>query len=716
MKASAHCVMAMSLVLFLTGCSGRGKEHGAPATLVRFDSTFDFDRLSLKLADAALTHQETLRITTAIAEGNSLPEVVIRPRMGKWDLSGRQYILFNVKNTGLHELHLSCWLEPAKPHRMELFPREEKPCYLKIYPTRWTFDTPVELHGFLQAAPGDPPLVNPHNIAGVGISVLNADQKHSIDISEIQAGGWMTNLKAATFFPFIDEYGQYSHEDWPGKIHSLKDFVRNRQAEERELAADPGPVDRSAYGGWTRGPQLAATGFFRVEKYGDKWWFVDPEGYLFWSFGLCMTRSVNEGPDSLVNRNVTPLTGREHYFLNLPPEDSVLGQFYGTGNWAPRGYYKGRTPYRTYDFAKANLFRKYGPNWPAIYNELVHRRFRSWGINTLGHRSDRQILMLRNTPYVASIDFEDARFIEGSEAFVTRFFDVFDPSFRKALRAALDAERGVSIGDPWCLGFFVNHEIAWGEDDTALALAALRSPADQPAKIGFVQDLRRKYGTVARLNAAWDASFESWDELLAASFEPDRRKARADLLAFNKKIADTYFRIVRQELKSAAPNQLYLGCRFAGRPPLVLEVAAAYTDVVSFSVYDYTAEYLQLPGGIDKPILISEFHFGALDRGLLYPSHHTMAINQQDRAARLISFVEGALKNPYIVGAHWFQYRDEPTAGRGDGENYQCGFVDICDTPYPETIRAARLLSRTLYPFRIDANREISLSLAPQLR
>ena len=59
-----------------------------------------------------------------------------------------------------------------------------------------------------------------------------------------------------------------------------------------------------------------------------------------------------------------------------------------------------------------------------------------------------------------------------------------------------------------------------------------------------------------------------------------------------------------------------------------------------------------------------------------------------------------ALKNPLLVGTHWFQYGDQATTGRGDGENYQIGFVDICDTPYAETIQACRAVSYALYPYR----------------
>ena len=42
----------------------------------------------------------------------------------------------------------------------------------------------------------------------------------------------------------------------------------------------------SKYGGF-KDIKVKATGFFHVEKIDEKWWFVDPEGYLFFSNGSC---------------------------------------------------------------------------------------------------------------------------------------------------------------------------------------------------------------------------------------------------------------------------------------------------------------------------------------------------------------------------------------------------------------------------------------------
>jgi hypothetical protein len=47
----------------------------------------------------------------------------------------------------------------------------------------------------------------------------------------------------------------------------------------------------SKYGGWKE-KQAQATGFFHVSKIGDRWWAVDPEGYLYFNVAL---NSINMG-------------------------------------------------------------------------------------------------------------------------------------------------------------------------------------------------------------------------------------------------------------------------------------------------------------------------------------------------------------------------------------------------------------------------------------
>jgi hypothetical protein len=102
---------------------------------------------------------------------------------------------------------------------------------------------------------------------------------------------------------------------------------------------------------------------------------------------------------------------------------------------------------------------------------------------------------------------------------------------------------------------------------------------------------------------------------------------------------------------------------------------------------------------MDFPVIIGEFHFGALDRGMFDPGLKA-AGNQQDRSEKYAAYIKAAAEAPWCVGAHWFQYTDQPLTGRSDGENYNIGFIDATDDPYPELRAAARAIHTQLYPLR----------------
>ena len=166
-----------------------------------------------------------------------------------------------------------------------------------------------------------------------------------------------------------------------------------------------------------------------------------------------------------------------------------------------------------------------------------------------------------------------------------------------------------------------------------------------------------------------------------------------------------YFGACRDAIKAIAPNKLYLGCRFVGyrQSSALLAAAGEFCDVVSVNGYCnsiYNVPQGTLSGnGYDKPMMHTEFHFGCIDRGMF--SGGLSPVGTQAERARLYRrFVEGALMHPCMVGCHWFQYRDQPVQGRGDGEAYEVGFVDVCDRPYPELTRSARAVAETMYEKR----------------
>ena len=709
---------ASSLVLlpcfFLVMASAEAGQPGRPAGAM--------DRAAAT-PDARIERDGAVwRVRVTRSEGR--PGITFLPQAGAWDVTGLGHMKARVKNVGKRTLNVHLAVDNPDSDRAErkgcciasatIAPGEAQTLEVTI-----TARPPKNLEAALRGMRGTPGGfqtragrgIDPANVAGISVYVYRPGTDYEYEVSDLRAGGEPTfplpeNLDE--LFPMIDRFGQYMHKDWPGKTHSDDELVAQREREAADLAARPGPEGWNQYGGWLDGPKLEATGRFRVEKWRDKWWFVDPEGRLFWSHGLVrVTWSCA----------YTPITGRRHLFADLPAPDSPLGAFYGRSTWAISGLYERGA--ETYNFSGANLLRKYGPGWPEAFAEVCHRRLRSWGLNTMANCSQPAIYLKRKTPYTAtvySLDsppddspggtgyvatiHDDGRVIEAAGGGWGKFPDVFDPSFQATLLAEVAQHRGKAAGDPWCLGYFPGNELSWGRDETWLARAVLASPADQPAKRVLVDDLKAKYETIEKLNEAWHTDHVSWDALLDSTTPPGEQHGRDDLAAFLAKIADAYFRQCREAVKEIDPEGLYLGCRFAGwSHGVVFRTAARYSDVISVNRYTESLADLRLPDGIDRPVLIGEFHFGALDRGKFHASLRPVA-DQEARGAAYEKYVRSALENPLVVGTHWHQYGDQATTGRDDGENFQNGFVDVCDSPYAETIAACRRIGYRLYYVR----------------
>ncbi|MBN1124232.1 MAG: hypothetical protein JXA82_04430 [Sedimentisphaerales bacterium] len=686
MKKSMQ-LMSVLLVLAATGMTADNRVLYEPGSVDALESIVPSDAQCRRTGEG---------ITVQTGHEKPWPGVTIKAERGKWDLSPFNYLQMQVKNTCERRAVIHCRVDNPGANGVDhcltdqatIEPGQMGIITVRFHSTPWVLSEPLELIG-MRGYPQHQGKLDTGNVIGLVVFVNRPNEDYSFQIQKITTGGSVRILDSKTFYPFIDEYGQFIHADWPGKVKRSGDLQLHLKQEQKDLAEHPEPEEWNQYGGWAKGPKLKATGFFRVEKVQGKWWLVDPEGRLFWSHGI----------DCVGESNETPISDREHYFQWLPEENSPFASFYSRGSWAPHGYYQTHSPYRTFDFSRANFLRKYGKNWQGKFSVITHRRLRSWGMNTIGNWSQANIYLMQKTPYVGTIHFT-ARVLEGSTGYWGKFYDVFDPSFREGMQKAVQSQIERGIADPWCIGFFVHNELAWG-DDTSLAIAALKSPADQPAKKVFIQDLKSKYGTIGKLNQVWDSSYSSWERMIDSTDEPDKMKAAEDLGAFYTKTAETYFATIREEFKKVSPKQLYLGCRFAWVNNRAAQAAAKYCDVVGYNRYAYTCADLKLPEDIDMPIIIGEFHFGALDRGMFHTGLKP-TLDQEDRAQKYKDYVRSALGNPYIIGTHWFQYKDQETTGRGDGENYQIGFIDICDTPYRETINACREVGYTMYRNRLE--------------
>jgi hypothetical protein len=527
--------------------------------------------------------------------------------------------------------------------------------------------------------------INPARIARVIVSLEGSKGNPSVTVQAIEPFG--TNVPGPVpFFPFIDKYGQYKHADWPGKVYGDEDLIAAMKKDQADLAANKGPSGWSKYGGWADGPKQEVTGFFHPKKVDGKWWLVDPEGHLFWSYGPTGVNAGGEGG---------PITDKESWFEELPSQDGEFAKYWSSGKGARFRYYQDGKPWKGFSFSALNAHKKYGPDWREATADALHGRLRNWGFNTIANWSDATVYLKHKTPYAVAL--------HPAPLSLDHMPDVFDESFGRLVTERMEKERGRSVDDPWCIGYFVDNELTWGAAPRAARVVdgIMKAAATQPAKKAFLADLQAKYTDVTALNAAWKTKYESWDAFMESRTALDKPNDayKQDAGDFAMKFTERYFSTVRDAVKKVAPNNLYLGCRFNGHiDASIIKVAAKYCDVISYNIYETPNGRLnQYRNVVDKPFIVGEFGVGSD----FAQSPWRGADNQKkDRLESMRSWLTEAMVNPSLVGAHFFQFRDQALQGRPDGEAQLRGFINVTDTPHFDLVELNREFGYPLYTIR----------------
>ncbi|MCW5515693.1 beta-galactosidase [Muriicola sp. Z0-33] len=484
----------------------------------------------------------------------------------------------------------------------------------------------------------------------------------------------------------IDEMGQWIQKDWNDKMKSSDEMVSYL----RELANQSEPKRNSEkyseYGG-TKLKRFDASGFFRTEHDGKRWWLVDPSGYAFYSMGIDII-----GPG--IPGNVEGISDLHEW---MPEKE---GEYVDA--WEKQKVFDIQNPtgkeLDLLNFHIANLIRSFGNNWHDEWSKITKQRLVEWNVNSIGNWSDSTFISKSKIPYVIPLQ----NFPITKKRIFRDFPDVFSQEYAD-LSNDFAKQLEPLKNDKYLIGYFMNNEPGWAYVPTInLAEELLTKEGDYASKDVLVEFLKKRYANINDLNKAWKTSFDAFDQLKQPQNKVSNLSeiAFADLEEFSTIMLEKYIEVPVKAAKTVDPNHLNMGMRwasgalkeswrFAGTQYLDVFSMNNYTDNPS-SRLDIAAEFT------NKPILIGEFHHGSMEAGhSAFGARWTRT--EADRAVAYRYYAENAAAHPNSIGIHYFSFNDDPVLGRFDGQNFHQGFVSVGHKPYSDFVKGYSKVNDELY-------------------
>jgi hypothetical protein len=385
-----------------------------------------------------------------------------------------------------------------------------------------------------------------------------------------------------------------------------------------------------------------------VTHHDGVWWFTDSAGKPFWSYAV---DCVDQGES------------KKEFTLKNP------------------------------GFASFRLYES-----PHQWAEATVKNLSNWGFNSLGGWSDHEELS-KLAPDHPLPYFEVLHLGAYAQA---PFHDIFAEAAQTAMHNAARDQILKLRSDPMLGGYFTDNELGWWGD--TLFISYLAMAPDAPGKKRLMGVIREFYhDDFTRLQSDWITKCTSFDELdTEGKLKLKPGGHGIDLVnAWLAEMATYYYKFVHDAVRAYDTKHLILGdryCQFYEIP--IAGASRPYIDVASTNfgatwndgtfVHFFLDGLHQLTG---KPIVVSEFYMGARQNrsgNKNVPAAFPLVETQKERAAAFLTNVRGLAALPYVIGAHWFQYYDEPPQGRGDGENFNHGFVDTMGRPYEGMVAASQ--------------------------
>lgn len=468
----------------------------------------------------------------------------------------------------------------------------------------------------------------------------------------------------------IDNFGQSTLEDWPGKVKSEDELKADVARDEAYYASLKTP-EVDTFGGLPGSGQslgLKKTGFFHIESKQGRTLLVDPEGNAFFHTGICGFQPSDD---------YTYIKGRENIYAWLPKGDPAFASAFRKDD--PTAF----------SFYIANTIRKYGQPYDAdVFAGRMIDRVRKFGFNSIGAFSAiPAVAQAKNFPYVTTLPINPwdtgIKTVPGAH----EVWDPFDEKTRSIIETTLAAKLPAKAEDPLLIGYFVVNEPRY--DELPKVIPSLNG--DQACKRAFVDFLKKKYKDVAAYNTAWKATAASFDELAGKGLAVSTDAAKADAKAFTGVFLEELFKLVETTFRKHDKNHLLIGYRLQPvtiKDQQLCEIMGRYVDVNSYNYYTHEVDKEQLrqihqwTGG--KPIMLSEFFWSSpRDSGL---SGGRQVLSQQERGLIYRNYIEQSASLGFVVGIEWFTLIDQAATGRWfskySGESANTGIFSVADRPW----------------------------------
>lgn len=356
---------------------------------------------------------------------------------------------------------------------------------------------------------------------------------------------------------------------------------------------------------------------------------------------------------------------------------------------------------------------------PIAWADATLRRLKAWHFTSIGGWADFKTLRQSSEQSLYLMPVLHIGSTAGAP-----WWDMWDPKNIARMEQIARDKILPLRDDPRVLGYYSDNELGWW-NATLWKMTFEHAPSSGQRK-RLIQLLRDSYKT-------WDDLLRDFEPQNAESWRQLERRGKLLLKPggqgihvmrrFLALMADRYYQLMRDTIRKYDTRALFLGDRYQSfYYPEVAQAAGRYVDAVSSNLNaqwndgTFLRFYLDtLHGLTGKPILISEIYMAAMEnrsRNRNNSGIYPVVTTQAERVEGLRTTLTHLARVPYVLGIEWFQFFDEPTHGRFDGENYNFGLVDIHDQPYAEltsvfqTLDLGALKNQPASP-RADASRGI---------